>query len=87
VANKFDLYEEEQVPKEEGEQLADEIDAIFQETSAKNSTGIEGLFLKIAEKLVPNDLKEFIKKSNTNNEGNIQLKAEPGDAKKKKKCC
>ena len=46
ACNKNDLYDKEAVSKEEGENLAKEIGAIFQETSAKASTGINDLFIK-----------------------------------------
>ena len=55
VANKNDLYNDQQVPKEEGVKLADEIGAIFQMTSAKSGNGINNLFNNIARKyLDPN---------------------------------
>ena len=50
VANKNDLYSDQQVPKEEGIKLADEIGAIFQTTSAKSGNGINNLFNNIARK-------------------------------------
>ena len=50
VANKNDLYNMEQVPKEEGIKLADEIGAIFQMTSAKSGIGINNLFENIGRK-------------------------------------
>ena len=50
VANKNDLYNIQQVPKEEGLKLADEIGAIFQMTSAKSGLGIHNLFENIGRK-------------------------------------
>ena len=50
VANKNDLYNMQQVPKEEGIKLADEIGAIFQMTSAKSGIGINNLFENIGRK-------------------------------------
>ena len=44
VANKCDLYEIESVSNEEGNNLADNIHAIFQKTSAKWGMGIDNLF-------------------------------------------
>ena len=44
VANKCDLYEIESVSNEEGNNLADNIHAIFQKTSAKSGMGIDNLF-------------------------------------------
>jgi len=55
VANKNDLYNDQQVSKEEGIKLADDIGAIFQMTSAKSGNGINNLFSNIARKyLDPN---------------------------------
>ena len=44
VANKSDLYEIECITSEQGIKLADEINAIFQKTSAKLGLGISLLF-------------------------------------------
>ena len=55
VANKNDLYTDQQVPKEEGLKFADEIGAIFQMTSAKSGYGVNNLFENIGKKyLDPN---------------------------------
>ena len=50
VSNKNDLYNIQQVPKEEGLKLAEEIGAIFQTTSAKSGFGINNLFENLARK-------------------------------------
>ena len=50
VANKIDLYSFQQVPKEEGMELADEIGGIFQATSAQSGFGIDSLFENIGRK-------------------------------------
>ena len=55
VANKNDLYAEQQVPDEEGEKFADDIGAIFQSTSAQSDTGIGQLFDNIGRKLIDPD--------------------------------
>ncbi len=44
AANKSDLYEQQKVSDEEGEQFAKSINAIFMSTSAKNDSGIQVLF-------------------------------------------
>ena len=55
VANKNDLYSNQQVTKEEGLEFANEIGAIFQVTSAKSGYGITNLFQNIGRKyLDPN---------------------------------
>ena len=50
VGNKNDLYEIRQI-EDEGKNFAKSIGAIFQYTSAKNSSGIKELFNKIGEKI------------------------------------
>ena len=52
VANKIDLYQEMQVKKEAGKAFADEIKAIFQETSALSNAGINTLFENLGKKLL-----------------------------------
>jgi len=50
VANKCDMYNQQQVPKEDGMKLANDIGAIFQNTSAKSGMGINSLFENIGRK-------------------------------------
>ena len=52
VANKVDLYENQEVGTKEGRAFADEINAIFQSTSAKNDSGINTLFENIGKKII-----------------------------------
>ena len=52
AANKSDLYEEQKVKDEEGEEFAKSINAIFMSTSAKNDSGITNLFENIAMKIL-----------------------------------
>ena len=55
VANKYDLFEQQQVKDEDGKEFARNIKGIFQPTSAKNNIGIDDLFEKIGMKyLDPN---------------------------------
>lgn len=51
AANKSDLFEQEAVEEGKGREFAKEIGAIFKLTSAKNQSGVEDLFLSIANKL------------------------------------
>ena len=46
------MYEHEEVEEKEGKEFAKEINAIFQKTSAKDSSGIEDLFAKIGKKFL-----------------------------------
>ena len=50
VANKNDLYESQQVNEEEAKEFAKSINAIYQSTSAKSSSGIATLFDNIGHK-------------------------------------
>ena len=50
VANKSDLYGNEQVNNEEGKEFAKSVGAFFQSTSAKSDTGITSLFENIGQK-------------------------------------
>ena len=45
AGNKNDMYEHEEVEENEGKELAKDLGAIFQKTSAKESTGVEDLFI------------------------------------------
>ena len=73
VGNKDDLYSEEEVSYEEGLELAKEINAIYQRTSAKyESGGIDELFENVVKKLL--DFDETI--INTIEEGENKLKGE-----------
>ena len=66
------MYEHEEVEENEGKEFAKELNAIFQKTSAKESTGIEDLFAKIG--------KEFLDPSGT--EGTNPTKNDAKDDKK-----
>ena len=46
------MYEHEEVEEDEGKELAKELNAIFQKTSAKESTGVDDLFIKIGKKFI-----------------------------------
>ena len=52
AANKSDNYMDQQVPTQEGKDLARELNAIFKCTSAKLGDGIDDLFNLIAEKYI-----------------------------------
>ena len=52
VANKSDDYMEQQVDMQDGKNLAKELNAIFQTTSAKLGTGVNELFTLIAQKYI-----------------------------------
>ena len=55
VANKIDLYKEQQVSNNDGKAFADEINAIFQATSAMSNSGINTLFDHLGKKIINPD--------------------------------
>ncbi len=83
VANKSDLYEEKVVSKEEGEEYAKSINALFFEISAKDHECIENLFKDIATEYVKNIVKlnNEIKKDDINNDNNEKIDNKPVDNK------
>ena len=73
VANKIDLFLNEQVTQEEGEEYAESIDALFITTSAKTEgpAKFEDFLIKLYEKYLSgnkekNNKKVFLKKKNSN---------------------
>ena len=92
VANKNDIYEHEEVEENDGKELAKELGAIFQETSAKDATGVEDLFTKIGKKFINPNATEggnttAASKANSNPKGQklTSDKAKPEGGKKG--CC
>ena len=97
AANKSDRYGEQQVSIQEGKDLARELNAIFQNTSAKLGTGIDDLFKLIGEKYI--DPSTNISQSYMNKEEILEqqkiIQIEEikkknnveAETKKEKKCC
>ena len=92
AANKNYLYEHEEVEENDGKELAKELGAIFQKTSAKEAYGVEDLFTNIGKKFInPNSTEGGsstpASKANSNPKGqkltSQKAKAEVG----KKGCC
>ena len=79
------MYEHEEVEEKEAQQLANELGAIFQKTSAKEATGVEDLFLKIGNKFV-NPSGTGAAGGSTSNGDKIKL-GKGGDKPGKKGCC
>ena len=84
------MYEHEEVEESEGKGLAKELGAIFQKTSAKESTGVEDLFVKIGKKFINPNATESTNTGKADAaqrgqklSGNIEGK----DGNKKKGCC
>ena len=103
VWNKLDLEEQREVTKEEGEELAEELGIKFFETSAKEGTNVEDVFLKSSNEIAKrldeglydlNDERCGITIGNKSNENKNQnqnnkqkLDAKKVKKKKKKKFC
>ena len=88
VANKSDLYKDEEVNINEARKYADEIHAIFQSTSALSNTGIDKLFFNLGNKILnPNfDYKtskeeEISENKNHDKNNNKDKKKEKNDNK------
>ncbi len=60
IGNKCDLYEERVIEEEEGKKFANNNNALFFETSAKDYDSVENAFFRICEKYL-NEKKEEIK--------------------------
>ena len=101
IGNKSDLEEKREIPKERGENLANEYNMTFFETSAFNGNGIKEAFQKCIE-TIDNRIKEgfynldsdkngikVIKNDNGNSLGGtiIDKKSLMEGGKSKKKCC
>ena len=98
AANKIDLYKDEQITNSDGKEYADEINAIFQNTSALSNTGIDNLFENLGRKFIDPDFdyknpgKETKRKNQSKNINNERKKGDnkinlKDVRKKKKKCC
>ena len=103
VANKIDLYEKQTVDNKDGKAFAEEINALFQTTSALSNSGINNLFENLGKKIIiPNyDYKknnqkleeEYLKQIKEEKKGKkkdkgVKINNEGTKEKgKKKKCC
>jgi small GTP-binding protein len=101
AGNKCDLIENEKVSEEKGKNLANEINAIYESTSAAKGIGVESLFHNLGCKFIDpnfkvgensnNEYKTQINKEtnqNKNNNKSIRLvHKKNSDKQKKKKCC
>jgi small GTP-binding protein len=89
AGNKCDLFQEEKVSEEEGKKFANEIGAVFQLTSCKESIGIDDLFLECGRKyLEANNI--ITPDSKKDNKENIKLdknKNNSNNGQKGSRCC
>ena len=89
VGNKIDLFDNEQVDEKAAKELAKENNAFFTFTSAKNTSGIEDLFLEIAKKYSGTDSACVIQEKEENKEyKKIKKSVKISNVKNtNKKCC
>ena len=92
MGNKEDLYDNEAVDEDEAKNLAKDLNAIFQKTTATENGSVDELFMKIGQKFL-NPKGEAIPskqnasgKNDKNDKTNIKLNSGNG-GKQKKKCC
>ena len=86
AANKIDLFDKAEINKEEGENYAKTINALFCETSAKdNPKGFKAFVKKLLDKLYSNET--IMKKIEEINENDDSFHLEKTTKRKKKKCC
>ena len=62
LGNKSDLYEYEEVTEEQAEEFAKSINAIYQQTSAANGSGVKELFNMIGNKILNPNYKDVYDK-------------------------
>ena len=89
VGNKKDLYEEEKVSEEQGKKYAEDSNAKFKLTSAKDDPNG---FRQFLDELFTDYIEIIENKSNKKNKNHrksskVSLKSNANEDKKKKKCC
>ena len=88
VANKIDLFLNEQVTQEEGEEYAESIDALFITTSAKTEgpAKFEDFLIKLYEEYLDKYETNSSERKNSKKNKNIVLNKNTGN-NQRKKCC
>ena len=85
------MYENEEVDENEAKQLAEDLNAIFQKTSAKSSNGIEDLFIKIGKKFLNPKSDSGAGPATTpeqiGGKDNFKINKKGAEGKQKKGCC
>ena len=87
AGNKCDMYNEEEVDENEAKEFAKKIGAFFELTSAKKNTGINELFMKIANKIVDLNNSEDSKEKGESREGTVKLDNKNLNKEKRSGCC
>lgn len=73
IANKMDLVDERQVSTAQGEEVAQELSAIYYEVSAKSGRGIDDLFIRVAEESLKKLKKDDGAPSNKGTTTNVSI--------------
>ena len=83
------MYEYQEVTNDEGLSLAKEINAIYQITSAKASSGIDELFKNVGKKFLDPEYENTstMTKEEMKNRGEKIMREKIKNNQKKKKCC
>ena len=87
VGNKNDLYEKEEVTKDEAKDYAKSIMAEYMCVSAAKPSGITELFEFVGKKLYQKEKSEPSEMSNANYNSNVLVNDNPNLKKTKKFCC
>jgi small GTP-binding protein len=97
VGNKSDLTDEEEVDEDTARKFAEDLNAMFFTTSAKNYSGICDLFIQIAKKYTKaddvqiqneEDCTNTMKDGDVKKAGSVKLSKKKSEEKhKKRKCC
>ena len=90
AGNKNDLYENEQVDRNEVQDFCDEINGVLKFTSAKDNFCVDELFKELGNKFINSDFMKEIREKNSEEEGKkfkIGDKNNINAKKKKKGCC
>ena len=93
MANKYDLYDKEQVDEAMARKFAEENNALFAVTSAKTNHGVNDLFLQIAKKFSGADSAQTIAEKDEEAEEYRRIRKESvkltkdTQRTKKKGCC
>ena len=82
AGNKSDLYENEQVKVSDAQQFANEIGAVFKETTAKNYEAITSLIEEMSSKYIQQSSNE-----NKNENENEKIVIGKSKSKNKDRCC
>ena len=83
AGNKSDMKDNREIETKTAKEYADEIGALFMETSAKDATNVEELFIKLSERLPPPPKPDPDSISLRASTRNLQA----AKAAQKKKCC